>query len=134
MSRLRRSVSLLVWLSLAGASLAPVAAQRPIPTPESVLGFAVGADFKLATYEESIRYFQALAAAVPEGFDSAIGTVHEVVYLGSDTRYHVSLEAGGALIVTKQNVATSSMEALALKGRPVRLRWHREHTLAVHPD
>jgi len=72
-------------------------------------------------------------AAVPEGCDSAIGTVHQVVYLGSDTRYHVKLEAGGALIVTKQNVATSSMDALALKGRPVRLTWHREHTLAVHP-
>ena len=34
-----------------------------IPTPESVLGFPPGADFKLATYDESIRYFQQLAAA-----------------------------------------------------------------------
>ena len=32
-------------------------------TPESALGFAVGADFKLATYDESIRYFNQLAAA-----------------------------------------------------------------------
>jgi hypothetical protein len=34
-----------------------------IPTPESSLGFTVGADFKLATYDESITYFQKLAAA-----------------------------------------------------------------------
>src|SRR5215204_3395684 len=34
-----------------------------IPTPESSLGFTVGADFKLATYDESIAYFQKLAAA-----------------------------------------------------------------------
>ncbi|HEX5073818.1 MAG TPA: M14 metallopeptidase family protein [Gemmatimonadaceae bacterium] len=39
-------------------------AQQPsIPTPESSLGFAVGADFKLATYDESIAYFQKLAAS-----------------------------------------------------------------------
>jgi hypothetical protein len=42
----------------------PAAAQRaPLPTPESSLGFPVGADFKLATYDESIRYFTQLAAA-----------------------------------------------------------------------
>ncbi len=41
--------------------LAPVSAQ--IPKPESVLGFPVGADFELATYEQSLDYFQQLAAA-----------------------------------------------------------------------
>lgn len=34
-----------------------------IPTPESVLGFRPGDDFKLATYEESIEYFQRLDEA-----------------------------------------------------------------------
>ena len=43
---------------------APVSAQQStIPTPESVLGFPAGADFKLANYDESMRYFQALAKA-----------------------------------------------------------------------
>lgn len=43
---------------------APLAAQNAaIPTPESSLGFTVGADLKLATYDESIAYFQKLAAA-----------------------------------------------------------------------
>ena len=45
-----------------------------------------------------------------------VGRVHDVVYLGSDTKYHVALDAGGELAVIKQNVATSSMEALALEG------------------
>ena len=40
---------------------APGTAQAP--SPESVLGFAPGADFHLATYEESVDYFQRLAAA-----------------------------------------------------------------------
>ena len=44
--------------------VAHAGAQQPaIPTPESSLGFAVGADYKLATYDESIAYFQKLAAA-----------------------------------------------------------------------
>ena len=41
----------------------PAAAQQVVPTPESVLGFRPGDDFKLATYEESIEYFKRLDAA-----------------------------------------------------------------------
>lgn len=44
---------------------APATAQnaKPIPTPESVFGFPVGADYKLFTYDQSIEYFRKLAAA-----------------------------------------------------------------------
>src|SRR6185503_9388179 len=49
-------------IALAGAA-APAQQPATVPTPESVLGFAVGADFKLASYDESIAYFQKLAAA-----------------------------------------------------------------------
>ena len=38
-------------------------ASTQIPTPESVLGFPAGADFELATYEQSLEYFEQLAAA-----------------------------------------------------------------------
>jgi putative spermidine/putrescine transport system ATP-binding protein len=70
-------------------------------------------------------------STLPEGSVGADGIVHDVVYLGSDTKYHVALEAGGSLEVIKQNVATSSMEALAQKGRPVRLVWERRHVLSL---
>jgi hypothetical protein len=46
---------------LTAASAPSLAAQ--VPTPESVLGYRVGADFHLATFEESIEYFQRLDAA-----------------------------------------------------------------------
>ena len=59
MPRLRLPV--VVATVCANASLGR--AQQVVPTPESSLGFAVGADFKLATYDESIAYFQKLAAA-----------------------------------------------------------------------
>ena len=49
--------------AVAGLVSAAGAQHTAIPTPESSLGFKVGADFKLATYDESIAYFQKLAAA-----------------------------------------------------------------------
>ena len=55
----------------------------------------------------------------------ADGTVREVVYLGSVTRYIVSLDAGGELVVMEQNLRTSSMQALQVEGRAVALLWER---------
>ncbi len=40
-----------------------VQAQSQTPNPEQTLGFKVGADFKLATYEQSIAYFKKLDAS-----------------------------------------------------------------------
>jgi putative spermidine/putrescine transport system ATP-binding protein len=62
---------------------------------------------------------------------SAPGRIREVVYLGPDTRYIVTLDAGAELVVTQQNLATSSMEALAARGRGVTLIWKRQHNLPV---
>ena len=62
---------------------------------------------------------------------SALGTIREIVYLGPDTRYIVALETGGELVVTQQNLQTSSMEALAAQGRAVRLVWKRHHVLSL---
>ena len=62
---------------------------------------------------------------------SAPGHIREVVYLGPDTRFVVTLDAGARLVVTQQNLATSSTEALALKGKAVRLVWKRQHNFPV---
>jgi putative spermidine/putrescine transport system ATP-binding protein len=62
---------------------------------------------------------------------TVVGTVRGVAYQGSDTRYFVTLEEGTELVVTSQNLRTSSMEALALQGTRVRLIWSREHNLLV---
>ncbi len=49
-------------VATAGASPAALPqAQSELPTPESVLGFRVGDDYELASYDESIAYFMALA-------------------------------------------------------------------------
>jgi putative spermidine/putrescine transport system ATP-binding protein len=62
---------------------------------------------------------------------TATGVVSDVAYLGSQTRFVVRLDAGGELVVTRQNLDTSSMEALAAMGRPVRLVWDRQHNLLL---
>jgi putative spermidine/putrescine transport system ATP-binding protein len=54
---------------------------------------------------------------------TAEGTVSEVAYLGSVTRYTVELDAGKTLVVLRQNLDTSASQALAQRGRRVRLAW-----------
>jgi putative spermidine/putrescine transport system ATP-binding protein len=72
--------------------------------------------------------------AVDQGHCAATGTVAKVVYLGSVTRYHVALDAGGMLVVMQQNLATSSMEALQVRDRKVRLVWERQHNRRVEQN
>jgi hypothetical protein len=58
------------WWGLAVAAAAVFAGSSPVatqpaalPTPESVFGFRPGADYKLATYEDVVAYFEKLDAA-----------------------------------------------------------------------
>ena len=62
---------------------------------------------------------------------AADGRIREVVYVGSETRYIVSLDAGSELTVTQLNFSTSSVEALAAQGRRVRLIWKRQHNFRI---
>jgi len=79
---------------------------------------------------EKIR-LAALDESVGEGECTVVGTVRGVAYQGPDTRYFVTLEEGTELVVTRQNLRTSSMEALALQGTRVRLVWDRQYNLLV---
>jgi putative spermidine/putrescine transport system ATP-binding protein len=72
-----------------------------------------------------------LDATSREGESSATGTIQSVVYLGPDTRYIVELDAGARLVVTEQNLTTTSTEVLEQQGKAVRLIWKRQHELPV---
>jgi putative spermidine/putrescine transport system ATP-binding protein len=65
------------------------------------------------------------------GGDGEPGTVREVVYVGMVTRFVVDLDAGGQLVVVRQNLETSSQEALSEQGRRVRLSWRPEQTYEI---
>jgi putative spermidine/putrescine transport system ATP-binding protein len=62
-----------------------------------------------------------------------LGRIREVVYVGMFTRYIVELDSGGELTVVKQNLETSSQEAIESRGRRVRLEWRPEHTFEIKP-
>ena len=63
MTQVRSRLAFAVLSLLLSAAWLPTPIVAQIPTPESVLGQRVGADFFLATFEESIDYFEQLDAA-----------------------------------------------------------------------
>jgi putative spermidine/putrescine transport system ATP-binding protein len=64
---------------------------------------------------------------VKDGLMAAPGVIREVVYLGVYTRYVVDLDAGVPMTIVQQNLQTTSMEALAARGRKVKAIWERTH-------
>jgi len=75
-----------------------------------------------------------LLEAPHEGLHTEAGVVRDVSYAGMVTRYLVDLERGGELQVVRQNLETSSSEALEQQGRPVTVGWSEEHTYAIPKD
>ncbi|HEX6664062.1 MAG TPA: ABC transporter ATP-binding protein [Gaiellaceae bacterium] len=61
------------------------------------------------------------------------GRIKDVVYVGMFTRYIVELDSGGELTVVRQNLETSSQEALEHRGKRVFLEWRPEHTFEIEP-
>ena len=85
-------------------------------------GSITGSEHPFTIRPEKIRLGRMDEAAGP-GECSVTGHVRDVVYLGAQTRYIVDLDVGGRLVVAQQNLSTSSMEALQIRGRAVRLVW-----------
>jgi putative spermidine/putrescine transport system ATP-binding protein len=79
---------------------------------------------------EKIRMLE--PAAPVAGGDCAVdGTIRDVVYLGSHTRYRVEVGEGAVLVVVELNRATTAVDAHAARGRRVRLAWARDHLRPV---
>ncbi|HJP64697.1 MAG TPA: ABC transporter ATP-binding protein [Actinomycetota bacterium] len=89
-----------------------------------------GSDDPITVRPEKIRLAEVDAKAKQREC-SLTGRVRDVVYVGALTRYLVELDAGGELVVIQQNLDVSSMEALGVRGRPVRLIWERRHNRTV---
>jgi putative spermidine/putrescine transport system ATP-binding protein len=98
------------------------------PATEFVAGF-VGISNVL---ERDGRRFSVRPEKIQMHFDGTgegePGKIRDVVYVGMFTRYVVELDSGGELAVVKQNLETSSADALESRGRRVRLEWRPEHT------
>jgi len=101
------------------------------PATEFVAGF-VGVSNVL---ERDGRKFTVRPEKIRMHFDEARdgepGRIRNVVYVGMFTRYVVELDSGGELTVVRQNLETSSQDALESRGRRVRLEWRPEHTFEI---
>ncbi len=78
---------------------------------------------------EKIHLFE--AGEQTDGMHTEPGRIRDVSYAGSVTRYIVALDSGGELQVVRQNLETSSQEALEQRGRQVTVGWRQQHTVAV---
>ena len=90
----------------------------------------LGVDGAFTIRPEKIRLAPADATSGPEDV-VASGTVRDVQYLGSDTRYRVALDAGPLLIVEAQNQHTTSTDALHARGKSVRIAFRRDHAFRL---
>jgi putative spermidine/putrescine transport system ATP-binding protein len=89
-----------------------------------------GSDVPFTIRPEKIHMVD-VETEVEDGECSATGHVRDVVYIGALTKYHVTLDVGGELTVFQQNLTTSSMEALQVKDRAVRLAWQKRYNRPV---
>jgi putative spermidine/putrescine transport system ATP-binding protein len=66
--------------------------------------------------------------------DAVGATVREVAYLGSVTRYDVESDDGESIVVVRQNLDTSAAQALAQRGRRVRIAWRPDDASPLHTN
>jgi len=85
-----------------------------------------GSDITFSIRPEKI-HLGGIKDKIPSGSYASDGTVRDVIYLGLYTRYLVELDGGGDLVVIEQNLKTTSMDVLKIKGQRARLHWNKEH-------
>jgi len=89
-----------------------------------------GRDIQFSIRPEKIHLGEGNANVTTDSY-STDGVVRDVIYLGLYTRYLVELAGGGDLVVIEQNLKTTSMDVLKIKGKQVRLHWKKEHIREV---
>lgn len=93
----------------------------------------IGQDGRFMVRPEKIRIVT-LSDPVGSGDCTAVGTIRDIVYLGAHTVYGVAVSADRTLSVVAQNVSATANDALAHRGREVRLVWPRDQLMALKSD
>jgi putative spermidine/putrescine transport system ATP-binding protein len=66
----------------------------------------------------------------PAGFHAESGTIRDVVYVGVITRYVIDLDAGGELVVARQNEQAPETTHSA-GGMRARIAWLPDQTITI---
>ncbi|MEZ4712524.1 MAG: ABC transporter ATP-binding protein [Caldilineaceae bacterium] len=89
-----------------------------------------GSRAAVAIRPEKIR-LAPVESTVTDEQQSAVGTIHAITYLGMLTRYVVTLEQGGELIVTRQNDAVANQGPGWRQGDRVQAVWPRSAVMEL---
>lgn len=107
------------------------------PATEFVAGFIGVSNLidrggrRLTIRPEKVHLLLDEAEPVPPGAHSETGTIDEVVYLGTVTRFSVQLDSGGRLVAVRQNLQTAAAEVLEARGQRARVAWRPGHAFAI---
>jgi putative spermidine/putrescine transport system ATP-binding protein len=94
----------------------------------------IGERIRFSVRPEKIRMMQSEESRQGEDIFEADGTIRDVIYLGSNTRYLVQLDQGVDLIVILQNSDTSLNKDAGGRGSRVTLVWEKESIRRLQPQ
>jgi putative spermidine/putrescine transport system ATP-binding protein len=107
------------------------------PATEFVAGFVGTSNVlerdgrRFTVRPEKVHLLDPGAPAPGSGWHVEGGTIAGASYAGMITRYVVELDGGGTLQVVRQNLETSSDEALEARGRRVNVGWRDAQASAI---
>jgi putative spermidine/putrescine transport system ATP-binding protein len=107
------------------------------PASEFVAGFVGTSNVlerdgrRFTVRPEKVRMLVAGETPSEEGWHVESGQVVDTAYAGMVTKYLVELDGGDRLQVVRQNLETTSSQALEMRGRTVRVAWRSEQASAI---
>ena len=107
------------------------------PASEFVAGFVGTSNIlerggrRFTVRPEKVRLLDPRDPGPGAGWHVEGGTIAHASYAGMITKYLVELDDGGTLQVVRQNLETSSDEALEARGRKVKVGWRDEQASAI---
>jgi putative spermidine/putrescine transport system ATP-binding protein len=107
------------------------------PASEFVAGFVGTSNVlerngrRFTVRPEKVRMLEADETPAETGWHVESGQVVDTAYAGMVTKYLVELDGGDRLQVVRQNLETTSSQALEMRGRTVRVAWRSEQASAI---
>ena len=83
---------------------------------------------------EKVHILDADATESGPGWHTEDGRVIDTQYAGMVTKYLVELGGGDTVLVVRQNLETSSSQALEMRGRQVKVGWRADQASAIREE
>ena len=107
------------------------------PASEFVAGFVGTSNVlerggrRFTVRPEKVRLLDGDETPAGDGWQVESGQVVDTAYAGMVTKYLVELDGGDRLQVVRQNLETTSSDALEMRGTTVRVAWRSEQASAI---